>query len=620
MRGIIFFTALMVIITLLWFIESAVKQYNQVNESWTKYSDTEAMIVATVLELNDQLGYGGLIHDFKNYVIRGNPKYKTLLLNDIFVVKQKLDTLEQYSNTEREQKALKVIYRVIDEYSQKIKIISKLHLSGTTIKEIDNRVKVNDQKAFDALTILYDETVKRSVKVQLETDLLMENSDKFLAKGRLLLIPIILFTLLLFYYINQMKKSSDKALKSQKWADALLDTAPEATIIVNQKGEIVRVNKMAINFFGYNHKEFLNMTVEQLMPGRFNHLHTKIRKNFFMSPSVRLMGEGKKLYTKLKDHTEVIVEINLSMTGEDFGEGLVAIASIRDITESEENKRQTEEAKNLAEAALEQLNEAKDSLVESEKMAALGELVAGMAHEINTPIGNALASSTFINDETVKVSELYKNEDLSGEELEDYLSHASDATKLIESNLARAANLINSFKRMAVDQTGGEQRSFGLDEYIREVLLSIHPVIKKTRISVSQYCDKNLTMKTYPGALSQCLSNLVMNAVIHGFSPEEEGSVMITAEYKKNCDKVQISISDNGKGIAENLHKKIFEPFYTTRRSAGGSGLGMQIVHNLISHNLGGHIFLESVEGKGTTFKLELPREFTITKTIIAHE
>jgi len=492
MRGLIFFTSFMVVIGLLWFIESAIKQYNQVNASWTNYSDNEAIIVETVLELNAHLGYGGMIHHFKNYVMRAEPKYEILLI-DIAAIKYKLETLEDYFENKREIQVLLVMRNVVNEYARKIEIAAQMHEQGKSIKEIDQTVKINDEAAFAALKIIYDETVKRSVQVQLETDLLMEEADNFLAQGRYLAAPIIFFAILLFYYIRQMKKTSDEVFESQKWADTLLDTSPEATIIANPFGDIIRVNKMAIELFGYTNNEFLTLTIKQLIPEQSDQFHTKIRDAFFNNSSVRLMEADKRLYAILRDGSKVMVEISMSMTKQILGEGMVAIASFRDITEREENKRQTEEAKNLAETALNKLEKAQDSLVESKKMAALGELVAGVAHEINTPIGNALSSSTFINDETAKVTTLYNDEDLSGEELEEYLSHASDATKLIENNLARAADLINSFKSMAVDQAGGEQRSFKLDEYIHEVLLSIHPLIKKTNISVTHSCDKELT-------------------------------------------------------------------------------------------------------------------------------
>jgi PAS domain S-box-containing protein len=618
MRGLIFLTSFMVIIGLLWFIESAIKQYNQVNKSWTSYSDTEAVIVETVLELNAHLGYGGLIDHFKNFVIRDEPKYEVLLI-DIAAINAKLETLENYFENEKELQALEVIDNVVNEYANKIATISRMHQLGEKVEAIDYAVKISDKAALEALKIIHDETVKRSVEVQSETDLLMDKADNFLKEGRLLSVPVILFSFLLFYYIRQIKKTSDEVLKSQKWADTLLDTSPEATIITNPFGEIIRVNKMAIELFGYTNDEFIALTIKQLIPEQSVQFHNKVRDAFFKNSSVQLKEADKRLHAILKNGSKVKVEISMSMTKHVLDKSMVAIASFRDITEREENKRLTEEAKNLAESALNKLEKAQDSLVESKKMAALGELVAGIAHEINTPIGNALSSSTFINDETLKVANLYNDEDLSGEELEEYLSYASNATKLIENNLARAADLINSFKSMAVDQAGGEKRRFELDGYIHEVLLNIHPVIKKSNISVTHNCDKDIIMNTYPGALSQCLSNLVINGIIHGFSPEEKGNVLVSAKYI-DTKNVLISVSDNGKGIPESLHKKVYDPFYTTKRSAGGSGLGLQIVHNLVCHNLGGSIKIRSTEGKGTIFILELPSEFTYSPTIEEHK
>lgn len=607
--------ALLVIAGLIWFIDYAVKQYSQVNENWIEYTNTEANIFETVFELNSLLGYGGMIHDFKNYVIRAESKYLSLLKHDFSGIRLKLDKLEHHLSSNTERQALVSIRMTIEEYAYKIDIAKEMHSKGANINEIDRIVKVNDEMAFQALNIIRQETVKRSLAMQKETDVAMNIANNNLALARLIAVPMMLFTLLLLlYYIRRVQLSNDDVERANKWVNTLLDTAPEAMICVNLQGEIVRSNNMAEKLFGYSDSEFLNMKVEQLIPDRFAHMHMRMREIFFAEPSIRPMGTGRELYAKLKNGKELKVEISLSMAGDSMNK--VTIATIRDITEREANRQETELAKNHAELALMQLEEAKDYLVESEKMAALGELVAGIAHEINTPIGNALASATFIYDQTVKVSGLYDDKELCEDDLEEYFSHSSEATRLIAINLERAADLINSFKRVAVDQTGGESRSFALDEYMRETLLSIKPVIRKTKITVHHQCDKDLTMTTYPGALSQCLTNLVVNAIIHGFEAGEEGYVSITAVSNDDCDKVVISVTDDGKGIPESLHKKIFEPFFSTKRSAGGSGLGLQIVYNLVTHNLGGKITLESAKGEGTTFRLELPREFKLNTQI----
>jgi len=426
-------------------------------------------------------------------------------------------------------------------------------------------------------------------------------------------VPVLLLSLLLLHFIRKVHASNQEALKARQWLDTVLDTAPDATLCVNNQGQIIRSNQMAEQLLGYRQQELNQMAIEQLIPTTNTERHIGYREAFFSQPMSRVMGQGQALFARLKNGQQRMVEISISHTGE--GKDAIAIAIIRDVTEREEQRKQLLEAKDQAEQALVQLEMAKDSLVESEKLAALGELVAGVAHEINTPIGNALSSATFLHDKTVQIAELYDQEELSEEELEAYFTRSNDAASLIEINLGKAADLINSFKHIAVDQVGEEHRCFNLHTYLREVLLSLKPLYKKTNIEVSYRCEENIELDTYPGALSQCLTNLITNAVLHGFDSGQEGRIDICV-IGSDVDKIKIAIADNGKGIPRTLHKKIFEPFFTTKRNAGGSGLGLQIVHNLITHNLGGNIQLESQEGEGTTFWLELPLSYQLSASM----
>lgn len=263
------------------------------------------------------------------------------------------------------------------------------------------------------------------------------------------------------------------------------------------------------------------------------------------------------------------------------------------------------EAKESAEEALNQLKETQDSLIQSEKMAALGGLVAGIAHEINTPVGITLTSATYLCAKTDKVAKLYEQGELREDELEAYFKLAQKSTTLMAINSQRAADLIHSFKQVAVDQTSDERREFELKHYIEDVLLSLQPVIKKTAIKVVLDCPEKLMMNSYAGAISQLLTNFIMNSLLHAYEPHQSGLLSIHVSQLER-DMIQLIYSDNGKGIPEELQAKIFDPFFTTQRGNGGSGLGLHIVYNIVYQTLKGSLQFQSNE-KGTTFTVRFP-------------
>lgn len=259
------------------------------------------------------------------------------------------------------------------------------------------------------------------------------------------------------------------------------------------------------------------------------------------------------------------------------------------------------------EAALARQQEMQGELVQAEKLAALGGLVAGVAHEINTPVGITLSADTHLEAETQKADHAYKTGELTEEGLADYFATARQAAQLMTINSQRAADLIHGFKQVAVDQTGGEQRRFDLATYIDEVLLSLRPRLKKARIEIAVDCPAELTLDSLPGALSQVLTNLIMNSLVHAFEPDQTGHIHIAARLEAD-DHIRLTYRDDGRGIPPELHVKVFEPFFTTRRSKGGSGLGLHIVHTLVTQSLKGSLTLASLPGQGIEFALRLPR------------
>lgn len=283
------------------------------------------------------------------------------------------------------------------------------------------------------------------------------------------------------------------------------------------------------------------------------------------------------------------------------------VRTLTDVTVEARSAEEIFNAMQELERAYADLKETQANLVQAEKMASLALLVAGVAHEINTPIGIAFGCATHLSGRTGALAEAFERGTMKKSELAAYVATAGESSRLIEQNLTRAAELIQSFKRVAVDQTSEERRRFDLLAYLEEVVTSLGPTLRKSRHRVAIACSPGILMDSFPGALSQVVTNLVMNALTHAFPADGKGHMVIDVDEMPD-DEVEIRFADDGVGIpAENL-PKVFEPFFTTRRGSGGSGLGLHIVFNLVTQSLGGRISVDSVPGDGTTFTLRIPR------------
>ena len=243
--------------------------------------------------------------------------------------------------------------------------------------------------------------------------------------------------------------------------------------------------------------------------------------------------------------------------------------------------------------------------LETEKMAALGVVVAGVAHEINTPIGVGYTLVTHFRTKTKEFAVLFESGAMRRSDLQQYVELSGEMSTQLITNISRASELIQSFKQIAVDQSRDDQREFNLNEYLQEIAVSLKPTLRKTPHRIKIDCPEDIVMNSYPGALSQIMTNFVMNALIHAFDAERSGTMAITA--RSNGDQVQINFADDGKGIPQENLPKIFDPFFTTRRGSGGSGLGLNIVFNMVTRKLRGRITCSSVQGEGTVFKVEIP-------------
>ncbi|MEG4074758.1 ATP-binding sensor histidine kinase [Microcoleus sp. Pol14C2] len=258
---------------------------------------------------------------------------------------------------------------------------------------------------------------------------------------------------------------------------------------------------------------------------------------------------------------------------------------------------------------LEDLKSAQNKLVESEKMAALGGLVAGVAHEINTPIGIGITAASLLAEKATKFFEVYSNGQIKRSELEKFLDTAVQSSNMILSNLTRAADLIHSFKEVAVDQSSELKRTFNVKNYLEEILTSLSAKLKRTKHKIEIKCDENIVVDSYPGVVCQIVTNLVLNSLIHAYDGEDEG--VLAFDFKLEGDRLIFEYADNGKGIDPENLSKIFEPFFTTKRGQGGTGLGLHIIYNLVTQKLKGTISCTSQVNKGTKFMIEFPAKMS---------
>lgn len=254
--------------------------------------------------------------------------------------------------------------------------------------------------------------------------------------------------------------------------------------------------------------------------------------------------------------------------------------------------------------AMENLKNTQSYLIQSEKMASLGVLVAGIAHEINTPIGVSITAASHFYELVRDLKNEFKESIPDKKTTDEYLSDMVEVSSMIQSNLSRASSLIKSFKQISADQSSEERRTFNIKSYIEEVIFSLRPQLKKTKIQVVVSCEEDILINNYPGAFSQILTNLIINSLTHAFDLESEGNIVIKAEMEDNW--LLIHYSDNGKGISSDILPKIFDPFFTTNRSNGGTGLGLYILYTLINQKFGGTIECKSNPGKGTEFIIKL--------------
>ncbi|CAO3434170.1 PAS domain-containing sensor histidine kinase [Azospirillum endophyticum] len=421
--------------------------------------------------------------------------------------------------------------------------------------------------------------------------------------------------------ITEARRQEERLRASEERLLKIMEAAPIAVNVTTRDGRWLFCNAQSARLLGRDRAELMRTPVTELYADSADRKALIARfddEGAFRNAEIRFRRPDGSVVWVLSSWNSIELD----------GESAL-LTWLYDITDRKAAESAMIQAREEAEQALADLREAQESLIQAETMASLGQLVAGVAHEINTPIGIGLTAASHIGEQAQILRDRFAGNALRRSEFLDFLEGLNESSRLLMANIDRAASLVQSFKQVAVDQSSGDRRVFELGSYVGELLFSLRPRLKRTNLAVVVECDDELTMDSFPGALGQVLTNLVINAVVHAYGDGDRqsdrmaekpaGTIRISAQ-PDGAERVRIDFIDDGVGIAPEHLSKVFDPFFTTKRGQGGSGLGLHIVFNTVTGPLGGTVSVQSWPGQGTRFTLLLPREAPVMQPVAAEE
>ena len=408
----------------------------------------------------------------------------------------------------------------------------------------------------------------------------------------------------MFKSTGSQAAKSEVLLFPQPALQLIYDTAPIGLACLSPDCRYLQINQRLTEICGISVEDHLGRSVRDCVPALADSVEAIVQ-------SIMETGEpvtGIEVAGQRADQPEERSWITYwhplrSPSGE-----IVAVnVAAEEITARKRSEQEMRRAREAAEQALANLRETQASLVEAEKLAALGRMVAGVAHEINNPVGSSLTVASSLQ----RRCEIFAAEVASGEvrrsSLNEMIDAVSKATVQLVANLNRASDLVQSFKQVATDRNGIDRRSFDLGELTGQVLVGLRPELRRRNLVLNLECQHGLPMDSLPGPYGLVLTNLVHNAIVHAFPERQAGSITLKAGAS-GADNVEIIVSDDGCGMTSEVRRRAFDPFFTTRRRDGATGLGLHIVHSMVVDQLEGRLSLTSEPGRGTTVRLILPR------------
>jgi PAS domain S-box-containing protein len=404
--------------------------------------------------------------------------------------------------------------------------------------------------------------------------------------------------------ITDQKRAEDAIAEGRRLLQEVIDTVPAVINVKDKELRYILMNRYMAGIFGIEPADAIGRTTSDLM-SRYGAEKTDENDK-------RVLAAGRELGFYEEEYVDssgnmrqwLVNKLPLFDAKGDL-ENIVTVAL--DIGERKRGELEMRKAKDAAEAALRNLRETQNSLIEAEKLAALGRLVAGVAHEVNNPVGISLTVASSLERKTALFASEVARGNLKRSSLNDFIEASRDASSQLVANLNRAAELIQSFKQVAADRNYSDQRAFDLADLTEQVVMSLRPGLRKHNLTLNVECQPNLLMNSYPGPYGQVLTNLFLNSVAHAFPNGRSGTVDIKVR-ESGKDNVEILFSDNGIGMSLDVRRRAFDPFFTTRRDQGGTGLGLHIVYSIVTNRLGGRLDLDSQPGGGTQIQIILPR------------
>jgi PAS domain S-box-containing protein len=404
--------------------------------------------------------------------------------------------------------------------------------------------------------------------------------------------------------ITDQKRAEDAVAEGRRLLQQVIDTVPAVINVKDKQLRYVLMNRYMAGIFGIEPGDAIGRTTTDLM-SRYGAQKTDENDKRVLEAG-RGLGFYEEEYLDSSGNVRQWLVNKLPLLDAE-GEIANIVTVALDIGERKRGELEMRKAKDAAEAALRNLRETQNSLIEAEKLAALGRLVAGVAHEVNNPVGISLTVASSLERKSANFAAEVARGDLRRSSLNEFLETTRDASSQLVANLNRAAELIQSFKQVAADRNYSDQRSFDLGDLTEQVVMSLRPGLRKHHLTLNVDCQPNLTMNSYPGPYGQVLTNLFLNAVAHAFPDGRPGAVDIKVR-ESGKDNVEILFSDDGCGMSLDVRRRAFDPFFTTRRDQGGTGLGLHIVYSIVTNRLGGRLDLDSEPGGGTRIQIILPR------------